>query len=437
MFLRLFLLLLAALLFSSDRLHAEHRVALVLGNGKYQNAVKLPNPPADALAMAGLLKSLGFDVVTGIDLGREATGQKMSEFAKISAGADVAVFFYAGHGFQLGGKNLLVPVDANVKSELDAKFSAIEIDTLLEQTMADAKVKIVLLDACRDNPFAKQILASVPKTRSVTLNAGLAEMKPGEGTLVAFATGPGQVAIDGEGAHSPFTNALLTHLPVPGMEIQQALTLVRAQVAEETNKQQLPWGNTNLTGFFYMSMPAVAPTAEPASGRTGGPAFDPRSMELELWSAIKTSSNANDYKAYLERYPNGTFSHIAANRVASLSQQKGPSQPVSGPPLSVEMSFAAGIKFDQPVKFDAPEIQNRSLKQILADGHPLFPPVNGLPDELWKNSNCTGCHKWDRQRFCDQGQAYVQNPNVIGRIAHPLGPQFKVALMNWAKGGCQ
>src|SRR5262249_54262718 len=187
---------------------------------------------------------------------------RLSEFAVKTQGADVALFFYAGHGIAVNGKNYLIPVDADLNSEFDIRLgAALDIDVTLDQTMADAKVKLVFLDACRDNPFADRI-RSAARTRSVTVLSGLAEMKSSEGTLIAFATGPGQKALDGKyGEHSPFTNALLKNLTEPGVEIRHALTKVRAQVSEETNKQQLPWENTNLTGFFYMNQDAPAGAA--------------------------------------------------------------------------------------------------------------------------------------------------------------------------------
>ncbi len=171
--------------------------------------------------------------------------EKLLDIGKKAEGADVALFFYAGHGIAVNGINYLLPVDADLKSEMDVKLgAAINVDLTLEQTMGDAKVKLVFLDACRDNPFAAKI-RSAKATRSVNVQAGLAEMKSGEGTLIAFATGPGQTALDGEaGTNSPFTRALIANIASPGMEIQQAMTRVRAQVNEETGKNQLPWGHT-------------------------------------------------------------------------------------------------------------------------------------------------------------------------------------------------
>src|ERR1700728_2076743 len=171
---------------AQDTAKADRRVALVVGNGAYKNVAQLPNPPIDAKAMAGMLRNAGFDVVEGINLTRDKMTERLLEFGKKTQGADVAVFFYAGHGIAIDGTNYLLPVDADIKSEMDVKLgNAINIDTTLDQTMGDAKVKLVFLDACRDNPFAKQIKQT--STRSVSVQQGLAEMKSGEGTLIAFA----------------------------------------------------------------------------------------------------------------------------------------------------------------------------------------------------------------------------------------------------------
>src|SRR5271170_4861971 len=250
------------MLVSANAAKADRRVAFVVGNGAYKNVAQLPNPPIDAKAMAKVLRNVGFDVVEGTNLTRDAMTAKLLDFGKKAQGADVAVFFYAGHGIAVNGTNYLLPVDADLKSEMDVKLgAAINVDLTLDQTMADAKVKLVFLDACRDNPFAAKI-RSAKATRGVSVQSGLAEMKSGEGTLIAFATGPGQTALDGEaGTNSPFTRALMANIAAPGVEIQQAMTKVRAQVNEETNKNQLPWGHTNLIGTVYLN-PVGAPSAD-------------------------------------------------------------------------------------------------------------------------------------------------------------------------------
>src|ERR1700756_5730408 len=269
------ILSLILMLFSAEAALADKRVAFVVGNGAYKNVAQLPNPPIDAKAMAATLRNVGFEVVEGTNLTRDKMTEKLLDFGKRAQGADIAVFFYAGHGIAISGTNYLLPVDADIKSEMDVKLgAAINIDLTLDQTMSDAKVKLVFLDACRDNPFAAKIKAN-SATRSVSVQTGLAEMKSGEGTLIAFATGPGQTALDGqEGTNSPFTRALIAHITEPGIEIQQAMTEVRAQVNEETNKGQLPWGHTNLIGSVYLNPIAggaktatpAAPGAAPAAG---------------------------------------------------------------------------------------------------------------------------------------------------------------------------
>src|SRR5471032_2154500 len=262
------------ILVSADAAWADRRVAFVVGNGAYKNVAQLPNPPVDARAMASVLRNVGFEVVEGTNLSRDKMTERLLEFGKKTQGADVAVFFYAGHGIAVGGTNYLLPVDADIKSEMDVKLgNAINIDVTLDQTMNAAKVKLVFLDACRDNPLAAKIKAGA-STRSVSVQTGLAEMKSGEGTLIAFATGPGQTALDGqEGTNSPFTRALMANLTKPGIEIQQAMTEVRAQVNEETNKGQLPWGHTNLIGAVFLNpAPTPAPGAVAAAPAAGGPA---------------------------------------------------------------------------------------------------------------------------------------------------------------------
>jgi hypothetical protein len=301
--------------------NAEKRVAFVVGNGAYKNVAPLPNPPVDAKAMASVLRNVGFEVVEGTNLTRDKMTERLLDFGKKAQGADVAVFFYAGHGIAIGGTNYLLPVDADIKSEMDVKLgAAINIDLTLDQTMSDAKVKLVFLDACRDNPFAAKIKSNSP-TRSVSVQTGLAEMKSGEGTLIAFATGPGQTALDGqEGTNSPFTRALIANVTQPGVEIQQAMTKVRAQVNEETNKGQLPWGHTNLIGSVYLN-PAAAPAGNTAAASSApvavatAPASD---VELEFWRSIKDSSKPEEFNAYLTTYPNGQFRSLALSRIAAI-----------------------------------------------------------------------------------------------------------------------
>jgi uncharacterized caspase-like protein len=296
------------ILASSNAAKADRRVAFVVGNGAYTNVRPLPNPPTDAKAIAGLLRNVGFDVVEGTDLTRDKMTEKLLDFGKRTQGADVAVFFYAGHGIAINGTNYLLPVDADIKSEADVKLgSAINLDITLDQTMNNAKVKLVLLDACRDDPFAATLRSL--KSANVKVENGLTAMKSGEGTLIAFATLPGKTALDGPaGAPSPFTRALLANIAKPGVEIQEAMTKVRAQVYEETYRGQLPWGPIDLIGPVYLN-----PGATPAA--TTGPGSD---VEIEFWRSVKDTNEPEDLNAYLTAYPCGQFKAIALARIAAL-----------------------------------------------------------------------------------------------------------------------
>jgi peptidoglycan hydrolase-like protein with peptidoglycan-binding domain len=317
---------LICMLFTANAAKADRRVAFVVGNGTYKNVSPLPNPPIDAKSIAAVLRNVGFEVVEGTNLTRDKMTERLLEFGKKAQGADVAVFFYAGHGIAINGTNYLLPIDADIKSEMDVKLgAAINIDLTLDQTMGDAKVKLVFLDACRDNPFAAKIKSN-SATRSVSVQSGLAEMKSGEGTLIAFATGPGQTALDGqEGTNSPFTRALMANIATPGVEIQQAMTKVRAQVNEETNKGQLPWGHTNLIGSVYLN-PAAAPAANAAAPAVTGTVTansGGSDVELEFWRSVKESNKPEELNAYLTNYPSGQFRSLALARIASL--ENGPS----------------------------------------------------------------------------------------------------------------
>jgi hypothetical protein len=318
---------------------AEKKVALVIGNSEYTHAKPLPNPTRDAAAMTQMLKGAGFTVISGSDLSRQGMADKIREFAARAEDADTVLYFYAGHGIQLDGQNYLIPVDADLNNEMDVRLNTLDIDLMLQQTPATARVRLVLLDACRDNPFKEQIARSLSKTRSITLGSGLAEMKPGFGTLIAYATGPGEVALDGATANSPFTTALLKYLPEPGLEIGQAMTRVRAAVYEATQNRQLPWENKNLTRDYYL-VPSVA-ISEPdaVSSIEVKPAvlieeqkpeksWTEDNAEIVLWQAVKDSSDPAELQAYLDKYGDtGIFANAARKRIASLAAKEAAEPP--------------------------------------------------------------------------------------------------------------
>ena len=206
-----------ALLMISLSAHAwaERRVALVIGNSAYRHATQLANPKNDAIDMAKKLSSLGFDVVRGEDLDLAGMRGTVRDFIGKLDGADMALLFYAGHGVQVNGNNYMAPVDAQLTSYNDLDFEAMPMDLILSAMERTTKVNLVFLDACRDSPFSQNLARSMG-TRSGGAGRGLARLGTGIGTLIAFATQPGNVALDGEGRNSPFTTALLKASRHPG-----------------------------------------------------------------------------------------------------------------------------------------------------------------------------------------------------------------------------
>jgi len=214
------------------------RLALVIGNGAYRNAPPLPNPANDAHAVAKALREIGFHVIEATDLDRTGMERALLDFLQKAPSANVRLLFYAGHGIQVDGNNYLVPIDAAVKSKNTAIFELVDIDRILKGLDDEAHANVVILDACRDNPFETRIAPS----RSAGRGAGLSGYEGvGAGTLIAFATAPGNTAADGSGVHSPFTVALLKHIGTPKLELNQMLTRVRIDVAAATEKKQVPW----------------------------------------------------------------------------------------------------------------------------------------------------------------------------------------------------
>jgi hypothetical protein len=254
---------LAALLWValSSPLAAQERVALVVGNSAYEHIPPLRNPKNDAGDLTAKLEGLGFEVFGGTDLDRRALVQALIRFGRAAEKAEVALFFYAGHGLQVNGQNYLVPVDAMVEFESEIDLSLVSLSGVMQQLDRGSRTNIVFLDACRDNPFAKQLARSMGNRSAVALNKGLGRIQSGSGTFIAFATQPDAVAADGSGRNSPFTTALLSHIATPGQSISDMMIEVRNDVIASTNGAQVPWDSSSLTGRFSFVAQAAAPVA--------------------------------------------------------------------------------------------------------------------------------------------------------------------------------
>jgi uncharacterized caspase-like protein len=289
-FFRLPLALLLISLLCSLPAAAEKRVALVVGNSNYAQVGTLANPANDANDIASALKAAGFEVILGIDVDKREFDTKVRNFADILEDADAAIFFYAGHGLQVAGRNFLLPVDARVQTERDLDFDAVNLDFVLKQMelgRAD-KTNIVFLDACRDNPFTRNLARSMG-TRSASIGKGLAQVDTGVGTFIAYSTQPGNVALDGTGRNSPFTAALAKRVREPDRNLTSVMTEVRKDVLAATGGKQVPWDHSALTGEFYF---------QPNTGErsaTRGVGEDPEALQQRMRSLedeVKKKSDA-------------------------------------------------------------------------------------------------------------------------------------------------
>jgi uncharacterized caspase-like protein len=308
------------------------RIALVIGNGAYTSAPPLKNPPNDARDMAATLKTLGFDVTSGINVSQKDMKRLIREFGMKLKNGGSGLFYYAGHGVQSKGRNYLIPVDANIQSEAEVEDSGVDAALVLN-FMDDAQngLNIVILDACRNNPFARSFRSA---------SDGLAQVDAPTGTLIAYATAPGRVASDGTAQNGLYTAELLKQMQTPGISITDMFMRVRGEVMKQTGNKQVPWEASSLVGSFYFA--GASSDSPPVTFAK----IDPVAFELSYWETIKSSTNADDFKAYLARYPQGQFVELAKNRIANLSTPPKPedASPPAGSGSATELAFWDSIK---------------------------------------------------------------------------------------------
>ena len=309
---------LAIVFWLSGSAHADNRAALVIGNAAYMHTPRLENPGNDAADVANTLRSLGFKVIEAHDLDKAGMDRSIREFAEALSGAKVGLFYYAGHGLQVGGQNFLVPVDAALITASALDFEMVRLD-LIHRTMEQAaSTNIIILDACRDNPLSRN-LARALGTRSTSIGRGLAAVESGQGTLISFSTQPGSVALDGEGRNSPFASALIKYASKPGDNLSSVLINVRNDVMTATGRRQVPWEHSALTAHFYfLPIGQVASNAKPGAA----PQTYEEEAELAFWNAVKDSGNPLIVKTYLDRFPNGTFSGLAKAMTEKLATEE-------------------------------------------------------------------------------------------------------------------
>ena len=399
------------------------RVALVIGNSKYVHAVALPNPANDAQLIASTLRNAGFEVIEGIDQDNAGMHSLISRFTEQAYDADLAVIFYAGHGMQVDGKNFLIPVDAELTSPAYLKTRTVQIDEFMAALPPDPAVGVIILDACRDNPLARTLAASLPKSRS--LGSGLAPIEArsdGVGTggiLIAYATDPGAIAFDGNGVDSPYSTALARHLTEPGVEIQSALTRVRGEVTETTQGRQRPWHNASLGREVFLGKPVAKPTpaTEPVADASGAAAAtsvpapvasEPPSWEVEqrLWDEASKRNSVPFYEAYLEQFPNGRFATVAKLNIDQLQVPKAEDKKVAALDTD-EANAKSGSAVRTSVGI------SDEMKQVL--GSELTESAIGL----------------DREARIDLQLRIEALGNELGSVDGNIGPKTRQAIGDW------
>ncbi|MEH2586627.1 putative caspase-like protein [Bradyrhizobium sp. AZCC 1721] len=307
----------AAFLLVSEPAFAEKRVALILGNSAYQNVAPLTNPVNDSSKIAATLKDAGFDVVDSRrDLPAAETRRALRDFADRARDADIAVVYYAGHGIEVDGANYLIPVDARLERDTDIYDEGLSLDRILIAIEPAKKLRLVILDACRDNPFARTMKRTIA---SRAIGQGLAKVEPtSPNVLIAYSAKAGSTAADGDGKNSPFTSALSNHLTKPGLDVRRAFGFVRDEVLKTTNNRQEPFVYGSLGGEDVPLVPArPAPAAAAPAPALSAQAEARRDYELALQIGNKSALNA-----FLGQYPDGFYSSLAKLQLDKIAAEE-------------------------------------------------------------------------------------------------------------------
>jgi uncharacterized caspase-like protein len=290
--------------------HAQRRVALVVGNSAYKNVPPLPNPRHDAGDIAAALKAHGFEVLEGLDLDKVAFERKLRDFATSLRGAEAGLFFFAGHGLQVGGQNYLVPIDSKAEGAETLDLELVRLDVVQRLMELQTSTNIIFLDACRDNPLARN-LARTMGTRSSQIGRGLAVVEGGIGTLISFSTQPGNVALDGSGRNSPYAGSLVRHLTMAQDDISAILIAVRNDVMQATQRKQVPWEHSALTGKFYISLKTLEPKTTDLQALEATDA-------AKAWSVTKDTASPAILDKFIRQFGSTAYGNMARARLTEL-----------------------------------------------------------------------------------------------------------------------
>jgi uncharacterized caspase-like protein len=292
---------------------ADKRVALVIGNSAYKSAPKLGNPVNDAILMGGMFRKAGFDTVdVRQDLNAPEMRKALREFGARTRDADVAIVYYAGHGLEVDGTNYLIPIDAALETDTDVYDEALPIDRVLVSIEPAKQLRLVILDACRDNPFSKTMKRTVA---SRAIGRGLAKVEPtSPNTMIAFAAKAGSTASDGDSRNSPFATALVEHLPKPGLDLRKAFGFVRDDVLRSTGNKQEP--------FVYGSLGGDDVPLVPAKPIATGPQANPQSELRRDYELALQLGTRDGWEAFLAQYPEGFYANLAKGQLNKIGAEE-------------------------------------------------------------------------------------------------------------------
>lgn len=378
------LLVTAVLVTAGIATAAEKRVALVIGNSAYRHASPLRNPANDARKITAALEQVGFKVTAGYDLDYAGMRATIGRFERELDDAGVALVYYSGHGIGVDGVNYLIPVDATLETKSQLQLETISADWLLNDVVnAEERVSIIMLDACRNNPFSRSFAA---RTRGAVAT-GLAEIQAKSGAYIAFATAPGNTASDGAGENSPFTNAVLRHITTPGLEIDRMMKAVRREVLQETGNGQLPWTSSALLGDFYFLPPGGSDSPALDAARVGDmpPFVIPKRAEPAPAPEPQPSRPSGEELrvAALQRVENALLQTAAARRsvqknLALLGYASGRPDGRFGPATREALAmFQAAMKLEVKGYVDKPTLT--ALERQVALAMPAAEPARPRP----------------------------------------------------------
>jgi uncharacterized caspase-like protein len=301
----------AATLGSVKEMRTEQRVALIIGNSAYNNALgALLNPANDASDMAEVLRRTGFDVTLKLDVGRDQMLRAVADFGRSLQNGGVGLFYYAGHAVQVDGKNYLIPLGVELASEDYVEVETVNLDHVLAKMgRADNRLNIVILDACRNDPFPSA-------TRGV--GGGLAATLAPSGTYIAYAAAPGELARDGRSRNSPYTAALLDSMAEPGLRLEDVFKRVNFKVQAETDGSQTPWTSSSITGDFYFHLPEQEQAKPPVAALPPSAPVAALARSAEVWQGIAGSHNPDDFRLFLKNFPDSALAPWAERRLAEL-----------------------------------------------------------------------------------------------------------------------